>query len=200
MSSDSASHDGAEPRSDFAGRHLSLSAEHFTPPRILKIVRVILGGLIDLDPASCAKANVDVQAEAYYDRVTDGFSRPWWGKVFLNPPGGRHADGGSSQKAWWHKLAEEYEAGRVSEAVFLSFSVELLQTSQSAKSKSTNALTPMDYVVCFPARRIAYVREDGTVGASPPHSSCLVYLGTNVPHFVNCTKDLGRCMRRMKTP
>jgi hypothetical protein len=177
-------------------RHSSASNEHFTPLQYIEAARTVLGG-IDLDPASNALGNTVVKAGAYYDVEANGFTKSWDGRgpqrgkptrVFCNPPGGRvEIDGKpvSSQKAWWFKLASEYAAGRVSAAVFVSFSIELLQTCQ-VKPPPGLAL-PFDFPICFPARRIAYYREATIGGArnrqsalvgssSPPHSSMLVYL------------------------
>jgi hypothetical protein len=180
-------------------RHLSLSVEHFTPRYIVDIAREALGGVIDLDPASSEHGNATVKARRFFSIENDGFIQPWSGAVFLNPPGGK-SDGSSNQKRWWQKLVEEHVSGRVKEAVFLSFSIELLQTSQvgprvNALETPPRLLTPHDYTVCFPSRRIAYLKEDGTIGGSPPHSSALIYLGPNYREFVRFTATLGRCMR-----
>lgn len=154
-------------------RHSSVSAEHYTPSHIVEAARKTLGG-IDLDPATCAKANETVKATLAYSKEDDGFAREWRGKVFLNPPGGRRADGQSSQKAWWFKLIRESNVRRVEAAIFVCFSVELLQTTQSKTPAGLSV--PLDFPICFPSRRVAYVREDGEVGASPPHSSCIVLI------------------------
>lgn len=87
-------------------------------------------------------------------------------------PGHRHSGVRSSQKAWWQKLAKEYDSGHVFQAVFICFSVELLQTAQVDPVGSI----PLDFPICFPEQRIAYLRPDGSVDKSPPHSSCIVYL------------------------
>jgi hypothetical protein len=140
-------------------RLTSLSNEHFTPPDIVEAARQTMGG-IDLDPASCRQANRYIKATQYFTQKDNGYLQDWHGRVFCNPPGGwcdnhgqtiikkkgelpctvsgacglkpNHAHVGrqSSQAAWWFKLCREYEAGRVKEAVFISFSIELLQTSQ----------------------------------------------------------------------
>jgi hypothetical protein len=203
-------------------RHSSKSAQHFTPPRIVEPARTVLGA-IHFDPFSCELANRFVKAFIYYDGKTpetDGWSRPWHGRVLCNPPGG-HVDASgrtvikaskqhascketgdcglppghehdgceSAQKRAWFRLVAEYEAGRVECAVFVCFSVELLQTTL------VNPLgaVPLDFPVCFPRERIAYytdclpkeptkkqreefARLGACEGTSPPHSSCLVCL------------------------
>ena len=170
-------------------RHSSETDEHYTPAPIVDAARDALGGTIDLDPASCVAANRIVRAERIHSRVDNGLAQEWRGRVFCNPPGGK-TDGRSNQKIWWGKLVNEYLHGRVSAAVFLSFSIELLQTSQV----HATGPTPHDYTICFPSRRIAYTREDGSKGASPPHASMLIYLGPDHSRFIVTTRGIGRCM------
>jgi hypothetical protein len=68
--------------------HSSESNEHFSPSKVVEPGRILLRGF-DLDPASCEVANTRlIRAPHYFDRAMDGFNRPWFGKVWLNPPGG----------------------------------------------------------------------------------------------------------------
>lgn len=68
-------------------QHSSESAEHASPPEVVGHALRTLGG-IDLDPASCELANTVVEADVYFDLADDGFNRDWFGRVFVNPPGG----------------------------------------------------------------------------------------------------------------
>ena len=154
-----------------AARHSSATAEHYTPPSIVEAARAVLGA-IDLDPASCAAANLRVRAALWHGISSDGLKSPWSGRVFLNPPGGRGEGNVSNQKLWWQRLAQAWQCGDVTAAIFVCFSVELLQTTQVHPVGPL----PLDFPICYPSRRVAYYREDGTVGGSPPHSSAIVYL------------------------
>lgn len=167
-------------------RHSSASAEHYTPPEIIEASRATLGG-IDLDPASCDLADGVVHADTYFDlstdRVLSTLNRNWGSQaspwtVFLNPPGGRIDGNASTQKAWWFKLEREWRERRARAAIFVSFSIELLQTTQV--NTPEGAGVPLDFPICFPSRRVAYYHDDGTgklvAGKSPPHSSCIIYL------------------------
>ena len=182
-------------------RHSSASVEHYTPVDIVEAAREALGGVIDLDPASNAFANEVVRAKRYFDAEANGLTAAWRGKVFLNPPGRRcdysgnrvvercgetgacgkkaphvHGTAQSAQKTWWFKLAKSYLTERVTAAVFVSFSIELLQTSQIG---SGDLPLPLDFPICFPRKRIAYDQAVNGVrkpGKSPPHSSMLVFL------------------------
>jgi hypothetical protein len=154
--------------------HSSASNEHYTPAEIIEAARETMGK-IDLDPATTTSVNrFRVRATEFFTRKDGSLSRPWHGRVWLNPPGGRAPGNKSSAAVWWAKLAEEYAAGRVTEALFLGFSIEILATSQDA------AVWIGDLPFCIPRKRIEFDRETspGTfvAGDSPTHSNVIAYL------------------------
>lgn len=169
--------------------HQSATPEHYTPAEIIEAARAVMGG-IDLDPASTQSVNdLRVRAHAFFDRGSDGLTKFWYGRAWLNPPGGKlkktggnvwgyapikDGPGESSAAVWWRKLAEEYVAGRVTQAIFLGFTLEIFASSQSA------AVWPGDLPFCIPAKRIRFEKETapGTFvkGDSPTHSNVIVYL------------------------
>jgi hypothetical protein len=197
-----------------AARHSSESSEHYTPPAIVDAARAALGGF-DLDPASCPEANAWIRADRIFTREDDGFRRPWLGRIFLNPPGGLsddqqrpvklkcretgacglpvpHTHDGveSSQKKWWFKLARELAAGRVRAAIFVCFSIELLQNTQCETPAGLRI--PLDFPICFPARRVSYVKPGGAIGTAPPHASAIVGLGLDPRAFASAFAAIGR--------
>jgi hypothetical protein len=190
-------------------RHSSESVDHFTPPAIVEAARSLLGG-IDLDPASCPEANSYIKAKLIFTKRDDGFVTSWKGRVFLNPPGGRMENNRSSQKEWWFKLAREWIEGRVEAAIFVCFSVELLQTTQvdtpprDVRDRLGRLPLPLDFPICFPSRRIAYLKEGPggklIVGSSPPHASCIIFLPPEdglqkFPDFVLDFSPIGKTIR-----
>ncbi len=171
-----------------AHAHSSESVEHYTPSIIVDAARLALGGTIDLDPASCAIANTIVRATNYFTETAPGSRgelHPWPGTVFLNPPGGRidqnwrrvpHG-GTSSAKRWWAKLVTEWAEGRTKAAIFVGFSLEILQTTQNVDE--AGALLPLDFPICYPRTRVAYLSErtgELKPGASPPGASFVAFL------------------------
>lgn len=168
-------------------RHSSKTTEHYTPPEIVEAARVCMGG-IDLDPFSCSRANEIVRASRFYSLGAgeDGFALPWEGRLFVNPPGGKTGNE-SNQKRAWFKLMREPAIAR---AIFVCFDLSLLQTSQV--NTPSGLVTPLEFSICYPKRRIAYLREDGTPGKSPPHPSCIVGVGTWPKHFKRCFEAIGK--------
>ena len=76
----------------------------FTPGEFIERVRRCMGS-IDLDPFSCAEANVTIRARVFFSKEDSAIGRPWCthGKVtvFINPPYGREI------KKWIKKAYEE---------------------------------------------------------------------------------------------
>jgi len=206
------------PLSSAAIRHSSETNEHYTPPFIVEPARATLGSF-DLDPASCVEANSWVKADGIFIPEDDGFMQQWWGRIFLNPPGGlsdnlqrpvkrkcrengecglpighTHEGIESSQKKWWFKLAREFMSGNVTAAIFVCFSVELLQNTQV--DTPAGLPIPLDFPICYPSRRVAYVKPGGEVGAQPPHASCIVLVAGRdsdyTKRFVENFAPLGR--------
>jgi len=114
----------------------------------------------------------------------------------------------ASQKKWWFKLAEEYQAGRTQAAIFIGFSIEILQVTQSLerdprRDQRCNLAIPLDFPMCFPRARIDYDRDRGgvrTPGGSPPHASVIVLLPSStwqIEVFRREFKDIGKCLLTM---
>lgn len=59
--------------------------DYYTPAFIIELARDAMGA-IDLDPASHAIANKTVMADRFYTAADNGLLRPWFGRVWLNPP------------------------------------------------------------------------------------------------------------------
>jgi len=82
----------------------------------------------------------------------------------------------SQAKVWWSKLAQHWRAGDVECAIFVGFSIEILQSTQAIDER---LVTPMCCPFCVPRERVRFlsVTEDGVVvGNQPTHASVIVYL------------------------
>lgn len=137
-----------------AAKHSSESNEQYTPIAIIDPSRSTLIQ-IDMDPASSVFANQVVQAKQIYTIDDNGLDQEWVGRIFLNPPGGalRKAIRGTRSSAvlWWLKLVESYERDQTESAIFIGFSLEIMQAVQS-----TPVRHPMSFPCCLPKKRIAF--------------------------------------------
>ena len=142
------------------------SQDWYTPPEIIAYVRLVME--IDLDPASDEIGQQWVQATTYYTPSQDGLSHPWFGRVFLHPPAY------TKTTKWINKLLDEYESGRVLEAILL--------VTPSAGSKWFQKLTRL-FPVCFPDKRISFLDRQARPQPRPKHGNAIFYLGQNVQRF-----------------
>jgi hypothetical protein len=148
--------------------HLSETFEWYTPRLYVEAVREVLGA-IDLDPASCEQANATVGAATFYTQDDDGLAQPWFGRLFCNPP---YKD---LAPLFADKLAAEYDAGNVTEAILLVNSY----STERGWYQRLLAARP----VCFVAGRVRFVSPIER-GGSPSHGTAFVYFGASPARFV----------------
>lgn len=157
----------------------SISNEHYTPSKYIDAARGVLGG-IDLDPASCLKANQIVQAKRYFTAKDDGLRHPWKGRVWLNPPYGGDAG------AFVAKLVEEFSSGNVTAAVVLV----------NAHCTDTAWFQPLfDGVLCFTDHRINFYGDDTRSGST--HGSVFAYFGQDAESFAEHFSQFGSVVARL---
>jgi hypothetical protein len=175
----------------------SKSAEWFTPPHYIQAVREVLGA-IDLDPASCAAANLIVQAGCYFTTADNGYGREWHGRIFLNSPYGHcwpdgrqrapahgktQTSGISSQGHWTKRLIDQYQVGTVTEAIWL--------INANTGEQWFQALWA--FPICFVNRRIQFIPGEGTdPRKQPTKSNALVYFGPQPVRFTEVFRQFGR--------
>lgn len=158
----------------------SLSNEHYTPAKYLDAARDVLGG-IDLDPASCLKANQIVRAERYFTAKDDGLAQSWKGRVWLNPPYG----GQSGQ--FIAKLFEEFAAGNVTDAIVLV----------NSHCTDTAWFQPLfDGVLCFTNHRINFYGDVDRSGST--HGSVFAYFGDKREHFAETFSQFGSVVEKFR--
>jgi hypothetical protein len=162
------------------------SVEWYTPAKYIEAAREVMGG-IDLDPASCAQAQMTVKADCWFGPGSscgeDGLTQEWRGNVWLNPPYGKTA-GKSNAGRWIDKLLREYDAGRVDQAI-------LLVNAQTAEQW----FKPLwRFPLCFTDHRIKFVSPTG-VRSQPTHGNVFVFVGVDDALFKRVFAQFGAVVR-----
>ena len=146
--------------------------EYYTPPIYLNAAHEVMGK-IDLDPASCEAAQRNVKAKSFLSIIDDGLAQEWHGTIWLNPPYGT-TKGKSNQGTWAQKLIEEYEAGRVSEAILLV---------KAALGYNWFEDLWYNWPVCFARERLSFIKADGTDDGQSKQGTAFFYFGPNIDEF-----------------
>lgn len=145
--------------------HSSNTNEWYTPPEIIRFCKDILGEEIELDPASCAKAQEIVGAKRYYTKEDDGLSMPWGARtVFCNPPYGRQVG------KWVDKMHEAYYSSSVEEEFYQGL---MLVNATPDRRWFQRGLESCDRVFFF-TRRIKFLDSKTMMPrTSPTHGNAL---------------------------
>lgn len=160
----------------------SNSVEWYTPSQYVEAAREVMGG-IDLDPASCERANETVCAGRYFSEKEDGLQQEWSGRVFLNPPYGGLCP------SFIRKLIEQFQARRVQQAIVL--------VNAHATDTSWFGLL-WDYTLCFTDHRIEFFAGTGARSTSSTNGNVFVYMGQHAERFREVFQQFGRIVREWK--
>ena len=170
-------------------QHSHASHRWGTPADIVERCRRVMGG-IDLDPASEAIFNEVVKATQYYsvtERGEDGLLLPWFGRVFLNPPGeekGRPRQ--NFVKRFWNKLLTE----DIEQGCYVGFSMEQLGILADASAH------PSDFSICYLRKRIPFDRHDRPRGSgSPSHANFVTAINVDHDAFIKEFAELGKVQK-----
>lgn len=150
--------------------------EWYTPQEHIDAAYKVLG-TIDLDPASSEIANQRVQAGRIFTIADDGLTKEWGGKVWMNPP---YAQPHIAN--FIEKLASEYEAGRVTEAIALTHNYTDTQWFHRAALSCS--------AICFTRGRIGFLSPEGK-RAAPTQGQAFFYYGSNVEQFIEAFFRIG---------
>lgn len=144
----------------------------YTPPQIVDLIQQCLSG-ITLDP--CADDEKHVEACQHLTASDDGLSQQWSGRVFMNPPY-------SCPSAWIAKLQEEFNCGRVEEAIAL--------VPVATDTKWFHPLISSN-LICFWKGRIKFLDTNYQPKIPARQSHCLIYWGNNSARFKEIFSPFG---------
>ena len=150
--------------------------EWYTPEKYIEMARAVLGE-IELDPASSETANKTVKADCFYTEQDDGLSRPWYGKVWMNPPYGTDLIGKFTEK-----FADEYMAGSITEGIVL--------VNNATETAWFSYLVEAAAAVVFPHGRIRYYSPTKESNA-PLQGQAFIYFGLNPEKFLDVFGGVG---------
>lgn len=163
--------------------HVARSTGNFewhTPAVYCDAARKVLGK-IDLDPASCAAANRRVKARRFYTVADDGLSKPWRGRLWLNPPYDRTIG------KWIDRLMTSRVPGGVTAAITL--------TNNASETAWGQQIIYGAASLCFPEGRIEYLTADGRTEGNPLQGQVFGYFGEDPDLFESVFGVFGACTR-----
>jgi hypothetical protein len=143
--------------------------EWYTPTVFVDAARRAMGS-IDTDPASNPTAQEWIQARKFFTKDESGLEQEWVGNVWLNPP---YAQPLISD--FCEKVVEEFNAGRVQQAVVLVNNATETKWGQRLLSNCT--------AVCLPSGRIKYLDESASPKLTPLQGQMFVYFGSRQLEF-----------------
>ena len=157
--------------------------EWFTPLPYLKMAREVLGGF-DTCPASNAFAHrrFDFGAHCrHYTKADDALTKPWRGRVWLNPPFSK-----GLTAAFIDKLIEEYSGGRVSAAILLTNAF----TANAWFQKAGHAAA----AICLMKKRIEFELEGSETPGSQIYGQSFFFFGGDAAPFIQTFRPHGLCV------
>jgi len=143
--------------------HNSGNSEWYTPAELITLAREVMGD-IDCDPATSAVANETVKAKTYYTAQTDGLTKPWHGRVWMNPPYAQPLI-----RDFCSAATAKFEQGEISQAIVLVNNATETAWFQQLLTTST--------AVCFLRGRVKFVDPQGNPNGAPLQGQAIVYLG-----------------------
>ena len=150
--------------------------EWYTPKEYIEAAREVMGG-IDYDPASSDIAQQVVRAERYDTIETNGLTKTWSGRVWMNPPY-------SSEliPLFCVKLKLHVNCGDIKQAIIL--------VNNATETGWFNELVEIASAIVFPKGRVKFHMPDGKTGM-PLQGQAVVYVGDNPQSFLDVFRQFG---------
>jgi hypothetical protein len=134
---------------------IGLSSDWYTPPEYFEKIDLVF----DLDPCSPGPGHW-VPAKQIYTVEDDGLSKPWRGRVFMNPPYG----GRNGHVPWLIKFLDHANG------------IAIVRAYTSSGWWHTHVV-PRAELLLFPRGKTKFIRPDGSIGKAPGHGVVLIGMG-----------------------
>ena len=145
-----------------------------TPRDFVGDIITFYDGQIDTDPCCNDINNPNIPAKVLYTEETNGLAHDWCGNVFMNHPY-------SDSKTWIPYAVMQYECGNAKEMVLL------IKLDVSTKWWQSVCQYPWIAV----NKRLKF----GSGKGAAPFQSAIVYLGDDLPRFMNVFGKYGTCYK-----
>jgi hypothetical protein len=157
------------------------SSSWMTPRYIVDGVIEIMDE-IDIDPCSNSLSSPNVPAKIVYTEKEDGLTKPWNGRIYMNPP-----YGGEIRK-WAKKWYHEYKEGRMDMGIAL--------VAARTDTRWWKYFNDTASAACFVSGRIKFISSNGLSSGSPTFPSVLVLSDTQSykyrrDKFISVFKNIG---------
>jgi len=156
--------------------------EWYTPPKYTEAAKRVMGG-IDLDPASNSVANEFVKADAFYTKEDDGLTKPWYGRVWLNPP-------------YAQPLIAQFAEAVVVKFSSAEFEQAVVLVNNATDTKWLQSMMKECSAACFLEGRIRYLDKTGEPKNSPIQGQVALYFGEDIQRFTDEFGAFGVVMSR----
>jgi phage N-6-adenine-methyltransferase len=160
------------------GCHVSANSgenEWYTPPEFIEAAREVMGG-IDLDPASCETAQVNVKATRFFTADDDGLEKKWSGRVWLNPP-------------YSKDLICQFAAKVVLES--RNFDQAIVLVNNATETAWFHQISSVALGVCFLRGRVRFLDKSGKPANTPLQGQAVFYIGGNGRKFERVFRRYG---------
>lgn len=133
--------------------------------------------VVDLDPCTSLDANAQINATDIYTIVDNGLIRPWYGKMWVNPPF-------STCSLWAERIQMEWTAGRIDELLFHC-------TSRGLNNKSLQWIRENADATIICNGRLPHWDGHHFGLTSPHYGNVITYFGPNVRRVYQAFKNIG---------
>jgi len=152
--------------------------EWYTPPDIIERARRAMGG-IDCDPASSSIANKNVKADVHYTAESNGLTKQWRGRIWLNPPYAQPLCAHFCEAVTHRFLNKEIEQACV-------------LVNNASETQWFARMHTASVAVCFLDGRVKYLDRSGKPANTPLQGQAVLYFGKRLASFSIAFSNAGR--------